>query len=131
MLRKEIFKAGLLFLFLLQACGDERENMTLSQNTNSVDTLIIGCLVSYDINPSDNKERINQVFGKNHIKDGHWITFGLSVTKNSKVKASKVKIEEGHYRKNKKVGVWKFYNEDGTIRDSVEYKNFIPMAKKS
>jgi antitoxin component YwqK of YwqJK toxin-antitoxin module len=131
MLRKEIFKAGLLFLFLLQACSEEHENMTLSQNTNSVDTLITGCLVSYDINPSDNKERINQVFGKDQIKDGHWITFALAVTKNSKVKANKVKIEEGYYRKNKKVGVWKFYNEDGTISDSVEYKNFIPMAKKS
>jgi antitoxin component YwqK of YwqJK toxin-antitoxin module len=60
-----------------------------------------------------------------------WITFALAVTKNNKVKTNKVKIEEGYYRKNKKFGVWKFYNEDGTIRDSVEYKNFIPLANKS
>ena len=131
MLRTKTFKIGILFLFLMQACGEEHETLTLNQNTNTVDTLVTGCLVSYDINPSDNKERINQVFGIDNIKDGHWITFGLSVTKNSKVRASKVKIEEGHYRKNKKVGVWKFYNKDGIIRDSVEYKNYIPMAKKS
>ena len=131
MWRTKIFKLGTVFLFLIQACDEDNEPLTLNRNTNTVDTLITGCLVSYEINPSDNKERINQVFGKDHIKDGHWITFGLSVTKNSKVRASKVKIEEGYYRKNKKVGVWKFYNKDGIIRDSVEYKNYIPMAKKS
>jgi antitoxin component YwqK of YwqJK toxin-antitoxin module len=131
MLRTKIFRIGMLFLLLMHACGEDNETLTLNRITNTVDTLITGCLVSYDINPSDNKERINQVFGKDHIKDGHWITFALAVTKNSKVKTSKVKIEEGYYRKNKKVGVWKFYNEDGTIRDSVEYKNYIPIANKS
>lgn len=127
----KLFTFGTLFLFFIQACCDEKETVTIKQDTNAIDTLTIGCLGSYDINPSDNKERINQVYGKDRIKDGHFITFGFAVTKNADNKTARIKIEEGYYRRNKKVGFWKFYKDDGTIKDSVEYKNDVPVSNKS
>ena len=120
-----------LILLLLQACVSETENMAIKQHTNTIDTLTMGCLDSYDINPSDNKEKINQVYGKNHVKEGHWIAFGFAVTKKANNKANRIKIEEGYYRRNKKVGFWKFYRADNTIKDSVEYKNDVPVPNKS
>lgn len=113
-----------LILFFIQACSTKTESVTKNQTTNSTDTLNIGCLSSYDINPSNNQEKINQVYGKDHIKDGHWIIF--SVSKNTNEKINRIKLEEGYYRKNKKIGFWKFYNTDGTLKDSIEYKTTNP-----
>jgi len=75
------FTFGTVVLFLIQACANKTEAMNIKKDTNTIDTLTIGCLGSYDINPLDNKERINQVYGKDHIKDGHWITFGFAIKK--------------------------------------------------
>jgi len=127
----KLFTFGTLVLFLIQACADKTEIVTIKQDTNAIDTLTIGCCGSYDINPSDNKEKINQVYGKDRIKDGHWINFDFAVTKAADNKINRIKIEEGYYRRNKKVGFWKFYKEDGTLKDSVEFKNDAPIANKS
>ena len=40
----------------------------------------------------------------------------------------RAKIEEGYYRCNKRTGFWKFYNNDGTLKDSVEYKNDVAVT---
>jgi antitoxin component YwqK of YwqJK toxin-antitoxin module len=37
-------------------------------------------------------------------------------------------MEEGRYRQNKRQGYWKLYNRYGTVRDSVEYKNDVPVV---
>ena len=113
----------------IQACDDKIETVDIKQGADSNDTISIGCLGLYDINPSDNKERINQVYSKGGIKDGHWIIFGLNFVKTADGKTNRAKIEEGYYRKNKKIGFWKFYNADGTLKDSVEYKNGVLVAK--
>lgn len=47
----------------------------------------------------------------------------MAVAKTAKGKIIRNKLEEGYYRFDKKVGFWKFYNEEGTLKDSVEYKN--------
>lgn len=129
MTTSKLFTILTLVLFFIQACSDKTESLTINQTTNSIDTINIGCLGSYDINPSDNKERINQVYGKELIKDGHWIVFGN--TKGADEKINRVKMEEGYYRKNKKIGFWKFYNLDGTFKDSIEYKNDKPLTNQS
>ena len=121
---------GTFALPFIQACSDKTETVTITQDPNSLDTINLGGLGSYDINPSDNKERINQVYGKQHIKDGHWITFGFAASKTGDNKADRIKIEEGYYRKNKKVGYWKTFNDDGTIKDSVAYKNGVSVTSK-
>jgi hypothetical protein len=127
----KLFTFGTLAVFFIQACADKTEAVTIKQDTNSIDTINIGCLASYDINPLDNKEKINQVYGKDKVKDGHWITFGFAVTKTTDKKTNRIKIEEGYYRKNKKEGYWKFFKDDGTIKDSVEYKNDLPLTNNS
>ena len=71
------------------------------------------------------------MFGKDHIKSGHWISYGFTLKKTVDNKTERVKIEEGYYRNNKKTGFWKFYNEDGTLKDSVEYKDDVPVIKES
>ena len=117
-------------LFFLSACTDTTETVTIKQDPNALDTLNLGGLGSYDINPADTKERINQVYGKQHIKEGHWITFGFTASKTGDNKADRIKIEEGYYRKNKKVGYWKTFNDDGTLKDSVAYQNGVPVTSK-
>lgn len=127
----KLFIIGAATFCFIQSCGSKSEPVAINQGPSAIDTINIGCLGSYDINPSDGKERINQVYGKDHIKDGHWITFGYAITNSVDNKAGRVKLEEGYYRKNKKTGFWKFYKEDGTIKDSVEYKNDVPVTNKS
>ncbi len=129
MTKLKLFTIGTSLLFFILACSNKTESVLINQTTNLIDTLNIGCLGSYDINPANNKEKINQVYGKDQIKDGHWIVFGL--TKNTDKKVSRVKLEEGYYRKNKKVGFWKIYNEGGTLKDSIEYKNNQTSINKS
>lgn len=125
----KLFIVGMLVLFLIQACSDKIEIAPIKQEINAIDTLTIGCLGSYDINPSNKTEKINQVYGKGHIKNGHWITFGLTFTENSNNNTHRIKVEEGYYKRNKKVGFWKLFNEDGTIKDSLEYKSDVPLTK--
>lgn len=113
--------------FLTLACSEKPEIVTLNK-TNIIDTINIGCLGTYDLNPLNTHERINQVYDKQKIKHGHWISFGVTVTKIADDKVIRTKLEEGYYRFNKKVGFWKFYNEDGSLKDSIEYKNDVAVV---
>jgi len=119
-----------IFLFLITACNQKTELVSKSNETIGIDTINIGYLGSYDVNPLDTSEKINQVYDKEKIKHGHWIAFGAAVTKTMNDKVVRTKIEEGYYRFNKKVGFWKFYNEDGTLKDSIEYKNDIAVVNQ-
>jgi len=113
--------------FCLTQAGSEKAEIVALNNTNLVDTINIGCLGTYDLNPLDTSEKINQVYDKQKIKHGHWISFGVSVTKTANEKVIRTKLEEGYYRYNMKVGFWKFYNQDGSLKDSIEYKNDIAV----
>ena len=126
----KLFVLGIFVLFFIQACFENTESISIKQSTNTNDTLTIGCLGSYEINPLDNKEKINQLYGKEKIKNGHWITFGFSVTKNVSNKATRIKLEEGYYKRNKKNGFWKFYNDDGSFKDSVKYINDVAVTSE-
>ena len=110
-------------ILFISSCSGKTEAEKRNKMEGLVDSLNIGCLSSYDINPSNNQEKINQVYGKENIKDGHWIIF--DITKNANEKVNRIKLEEGYYRKNKKIGFWKSYNKDGTLKDSIEYKTTV------
>jgi hypothetical protein len=104
-------------ILFISSCSCKTEAEKRNKIEGLVDTLNIGCLSSYDINPSNNQEKINKVYGKDQIKDGHWIIFGIA--KNAHEKVNRVKLEDGYYRKNKKIGFWKLFNKDGTLKDSI------------
>ena len=96
-------------------------------------------IISKDINcpvPKEfleNGDTINKTL-ENGIKVGHWISFDWIIPKGKEPNAAAVrvvraKLEEGFYKNNKKEGFWKFYDKDnGTFKDSVEYKNDIAVT---
>lgn len=88
----------------------------------------------------ENKDTINYL-DVNGLKQGHWIAFEVGMSSvNAGVNfcpeadtaqhrvgswqncSGKTKIEEGFYRDDKKIGYWKRFAKDGSIKDSVEYK---------
>jgi hypothetical protein len=117
----------IIFIFILISCNDTIETVKIEQISNAFDnTMNVGCPGSYEI--LENGEYINCRFGKDKIRHGHWITYVLIVPEGSKTnKMVRAKMEEGYYHWNKRVGFWKIYNQDGTIRDSLEYKNGIAV----
>lgn len=90
---------------------------------------------SYELIGPAGKDTVNLIYdGK---KEGHWVvkdhvSVEVSLCKDSTHKDSKKHsyrkieyciVEEGFYKNNKKEGLWKHYNPDGNVKDSVVYKN--------
>jgi len=126
----KIFTIAIFSIFISQACTDATEVLNTQKDTTNTDTITRGCLASYELNPEDNNEKINQVYNKDKVKEGHWMNFEFVLTENTKMKTTRIKTEEGYYRKNKKEGFWKFFKKDGTIADSVEYSNNLPVKNR-
>jgi antitoxin component YwqK of YwqJK toxin-antitoxin module len=131
-----LFTLGVFISFTFPSCEedsheDKTEVAIIQTPLNLADTLNMGCLSAYEINYAGNKDTINRTYGDKKIKDGYWIIFGLS---NSSEKSStvpqlaRIKLADGYYKKNKKEGFWKFYKEDGSLKDSVEYKNDVQIT---
>lgn len=80
------------------------------------------CLNSFEL--GDTGDTINIIDCKG-LQQGHWIISKVIMT--DKTHAKMIKIEEGFFRDNKKEGFWKFFNTDGSIKDSLEYKDDVPM----
>lgn len=116
-----------ILLFILISCNSKKEEHgPLNTGIGSAPVSEKGCLESFE---TVNGERINKTMG-NNIKDGHWIHYEFVIPTAKKNKDSKVvraKMQEGYYKENKKEGFWKFFNTDGTLKDSVEYKNDKPI----
>lgn len=69
---------------------------------------------------------INQT-DANGWKQGHWvITASMKATPGFKPEQP---VEEGDYKDNKKVGLWKTYYSNGNTKSEVEYKNNRPSGK--
>ena len=90
---------------------------------------------SYELSGPAGKDTVNLIYdGK---KEGRWIVrdhvkVEVSLCKDSTHKDSKKNtyskieyciVEEGFYKSNKKEGLWKHYHPDGSVKDSVVYKN--------
>ena len=132
----KLFIIGIVIFCFIQACGNRSETVITEQGTNTIDTINIGCLGSYEINVLGNGETINRLYGKERIKQGHWINFefiiptgkqSFEANENKNKKVARTKLEEGYYRHNKKEGFWKSYNKYGTLKDSLQYKNDIAV----
>lgn len=94
---------------------------------------------SYELMGPDGKDTINFTYdGK---KEGRWIVrdhvkVEVSLCKDSTHKDSKKHsyskieyciVEEGFYKNDKKEGLWRHYHPDGSVKDSVFYKNGEPV----
>lgn len=116
-----------ILAFVLVSCNTKNEeHVPLSSSIDGATISQKGCLASYE---TVNGERINKIYGGD-IKDGHWIHYEFVIPtakENTNKKVVRAKIEEGYYKENKKEGFWKFYNKGGTLKDSVEYKNDVPI----
>lgn len=123
---KSILALTITLLFI-QSCGQK----------NSIDKKDIvyqggqSGLSSYEINGRDT---IN-VTDNSGFKQGHWVVFGFVIpggkrpneTKEEMAnRAQHVMLEEGMYKDNKKQGTWKYYNQDGTLKNTIEYKDDVP-----
>lgn len=90
---------------------------------------------SYELTGPAGKDTVNLMYdGK---KEGRWIVrdhvkVEVSLCQDSthkdakKHSYSKIEyciVEEGFYKNDKKEGIWKHYNPDGSVKDSVVYKN--------
>jgi hypothetical protein len=132
---KQIVLWSFAFCFI-HACDDKPETTAVESVKNVVGTseVDVCCLASYEI--LENGDTVNRIYGKEKVKDGRWITFVMidqQEKQTDKATAGaavmvRTKMEEGRYRQNKRQGYWKLYNRYGTVRDSVEYKNDVPVV---
>ncbi len=126
----KLFFAAAGLLCLVQACSDEP---IVKENSNTTDTVNIGCLASYELLPGEKIDTVNKLYGKEKIKHGRWVDYELSVQaeKSNTLKTTRVITGMGHYKKNKKEGLWRFFKPDGSLKDSVVYKNDSAVEKFS
>lgn len=64
----------------------------------------------------------------NGLKQGRWIVFYNATSKSDSLN-QKLISEDGIYKDNKKHGLWKYYNLDGSLKNSIEYKDDAPASK--
>ena len=116
----------LLFLTALSffySCDDQPEPV-VAQQDSVITELNRGCPnSSYEV--LANGDTVNKSYGNEKIKEGHWITFVLINRNPNDKKIEKCRMEEGYYKNNKKTGFWILYNRDGSVRDSVEYRDDV------
>lgn len=101
------------------------------QNNNEVEKK---CYASYELTGPEGKLDTLNLIDCDKKKQGHWVVtkniipkFSILPTDNNKTLQGKIirrVIEEGQYTDDKKVGYWKYYNEeDGALKDSVLFNN--------
>lgn len=105
-----------IFIFLttiyMLACKNEPDKTNRIVGTSS-----------YELS---NGDTINLIY--NGLKQGHWVVMKtIAVNHVSVTKTERVVVEEGFYKDNKKEGVWKYFNNDGSLKDSVLYNNGEPV----
>ena len=65
----KIFTIAIFSIFISQACNDATEVLNTQKDTTNTDTITRGCLASYELNPEDNNEKINQVYNKDKVNN--------------------------------------------------------------
>jgi hypothetical protein len=107
----------LLFIFafayiLVQSCGENPKTETVKPKRT---------MQSFEMRGRDT---MNWVDGEG-LKQGHWEVWKAYAFPEHPKDVEQIKFEEGEYLNNKKEGLWKYYNPDGTVKDSVVYKNDV------
>lgn len=130
----KLFTFGTIAIFLLQACNDSPK--TVREYLAPVETN--GNLIY-------NGDTINRQY--NGIRQGHFVLFENVVQRDSALSKNSLgavntevnkqntmlsfgrPLEEGYYKDGKRQGTWTYYNPDGSIKNTVEYKDDLPDKK--
>src|ERR1043165_938531 len=130
---RPLHACSLTCLLISTACVNEA-TMPLSAGVVIESELTRGCLASYELAGENLRDTVNRVYGFG-VRHGHWITYGYYVkgakpgpAPNGKNENGmiKVKLQEGWYNNNRKVGIWRTYDQDGTVIDSTSFKSEFP-----
>lgn len=116
--------------FVIAACTNEQKKSVADEQTKSVSER---CTSSYELTGLGGKDTVNLI-DCDKRKQGKWVLtkpviFDKSITPSATKESMKRKLvhitlEEGFYKDDKKVGYWKYYNEeDGVLKDSVLFIN--------
>lgn len=129
----KLFILGTLTFCFIQACNNKPN--TISENLGPADNY--GCPIVY------NGDTINRYY--KGVKQGHFVLFDNDVQRNTALTKSPPEavytevnkqnsltspgkpLEEGDYKDGKKQGTWTYYNSDGSIKNTVEYKDDVPV----
>lgn len=129
----QLFKFGTMTLCFIQACSNKPTEGT--ENLGPADNY--GCPIVY------NGDTINRSY--KGVKQGHFVLFDTDVQRNTSHTKSPPEavytevnkqnsltspgkpVEEGDYKDGKKEGTWTYYNSDGTIKNTIEYKDDIEV----
>lgn len=122
---------GVIVLFFVQACNNKPK--TVAENVEPPSPY--SCAIFYK------GDSINKTI--NGIKQGHFILFDkdiqciTSLTSSGSIKSdNEIKesitspgkpIEEGDFRDDKKEGEWSYYNSDGTLNSTKDYKDGVEI----
>ncbi len=124
---KTIFVSTIAFLFI-QSCGQKN-------SFDKKDIVYEGGQAGMQSWEMTGRDTIN-VTDVNGLKQGRWIVFGFVIPGGKKPNETKEEMsnraqraifEEGVYKDNKKQGIWKYYYKDGTIKNTTEYKDDVPV----
>jgi antitoxin component YwqK of YwqJK toxin-antitoxin module len=128
----KLFIFGTFTFCFIQACDDKPK--TITENLGPVETN--GNLIYKG-------DTINRQY--NGVRQGHFVVFengvqrdaaktesspsavNTEVNKQNAMSSLGIPIEEGDYKDGKKQGTWTYYNPDGSIKNTVEYKDDVPV----
>ena len=130
----KLFIFGAVIGCFIQACDDKPK--AIAENFGHADET---CPIVY------NGDTINRTY--NGVKQGHFVLFDNNIHRDSALTENSMgavstevnkqntllslgkPLEEGDYKDGKKQGTWTYYNIDGSIKNTVEYKDDIPVTK--
>lgn len=126
-MKKQKWFLAVIITIVIMACHEQNKDEGNKEWEASVAT---SALCSYELAGPAGKDTIN-CLDCDGRKQGHWIVTKYIVHKSpdtlrphEKEEPIPTIVEEGFYKDDKKEGVWKYYNkEDGSLKDSVVYKN--------
>lgn len=127
------FTFYLIGICCIQACNEKAN--TVKENLGPADNY--SCPIVY------NGDTINRYY--KDLKQGHFVLFDkdmerastktenatqvvyTEVNKQNSLTSLGRPLEEGDYKDDKKQGAWTYYNTDGSIKTTIEYKNGVAV----
>ncbi len=100
-------------VFFVSCAGETRSDVNISDRATS----------SFELNPGNN-DTVNRTDRSGH-KQGPWII----MSKKYNSKHVFFPIDSGDYFDGKWLGLWKFYDSAGQVKNTVEYKDDILLKK--
>jgi hypothetical protein len=124
-------KVIILITCLFFACACQEETSSSKSTSEHVFDSTYELLGKDTINRTDERGRqgLWVVYDQNHFVNSNYSQAPSdSIAKGKRVPmASLLILEQGNYKDNAKQGLWLYYNTDGFFRDSIYYKDGLPV----